>query len=59
VSIQYENSLTDQRLVKAVLNGNRNAFALIIKQSEGLVAQITFKMISSPGDRKDIARTFF
>jgi RNA polymerase sigma factor (sigma-70 family) len=59
VSIQYDNILADQRLVKAVLNGDRNAFALIIKQSEGLVTQITFKMISSPGDRKDIAQDVF
>ncbi|MEO6722988.1 MAG: sigma-70 family RNA polymerase sigma factor [Ferruginibacter sp.] len=59
MSIQNENILADQRLVKAVLNGDRNAFALIIKQSEGLVAQITFKMINSPGDRKDIAQDVF
>nr|WP_255486998.1 sigma-70 family RNA polymerase sigma factor [Mucilaginibacter sp. SP1R1] len=32
---------------------------MIIKQTEGLVAQITFKMISSPGDRKDIAQDVF
>ncbi|WP_183565425.1 RNA polymerase sigma factor [Mucilaginibacter sp. SP1R1] len=59
MSIQNENILADQRLVKAVLNGDRNAFGLIIKQTEGLVAQITFKMISSPGDRKDIAQDVF
>lgn len=59
MSIQNENILADQRLVKAVLNGDRNAFGLIIKQSEGLVAQIIFKMISSPGDRKDIAQDVF
>lgn len=59
MSIQNEDILADQRLVKSVLNGDRNAFGLIIKQSEGLVAQITFKMISSPGDRKDIAQDVF
>ena len=59
MSIQDENILADQRLVKAVLNGDRNAFALIIKQSEGLVAQISFKMINSPGDRNDIAQDVF
>ena len=59
MSNQNENNLADQRLVAAVLKGDRNAFALIIKQSEGLVAQMTFKMISSPGDRKDIAQDVY
>lgn len=54
-----EHNLADRRLVTAVLNGDHNAFGLIIKQSEGLVAQLTFKMISSPGDRKDIAQDVY
>lgn len=59
MSNQNENYLADQRLVTAVLNGDRNAFGVIIKQSEGLVAQMTFKMINSPGDRKDIAQDVY
>lgn len=59
MSNQNEKNLADQQLVKAVLKGDRNAFGLIIKQSEGLVAQMTFKMISSPGDRKDIAQDVY
>lgn len=59
MSNQKENNLADQHLVAAVLKGDRNAFGLIIKQSEGLVAQMTFKMISSPGDRKDIAQDVY
>ena len=51
--------LSDQRLVTAVLNGDRYAFGSIIKKTEGLVAQMTFKMISSPGDRKDIAQDVY
>ncbi|WP_228433811.1 RNA polymerase sigma factor [Chryseobacterium polytrichastri] len=43
----------------AVLRGDRQAFGLIIKRTEGLVAQMTFKMISSPGDRKDIAQDVY
>lgn len=46
-------------MVRAVLNGDRNAFGLVIKKTEGLVAQMTFKMISSPGDRKDIAQDIY
>ncbi|SHL58160.1 RNA polymerase sigma-70 factor, ECF subfamily [Chryseobacterium polytrichastri] len=54
-----EYNLTDQDLVAAVLRGDRQAFGLIIKRTEGLVAQMTFKMISSPGDRKDIAQDVY
>lgn len=46
-------------MVNAVLRGDRHAFGMLIKQTEGLVAQITFKMISSPGDRKDIAQDIY
>jgi RNA polymerase sigma factor (sigma-70 family) len=59
VSNPNENNLTDQHLVNAVLRGDRHAFALIIKRTEGLVAQMTFKMVSSPGDRKDIAQDVY
>lgn len=54
-----EYNLTDQDLVAAVLRGDRQAFGLIIKRTEGLVAQMTFKMISRPGDRKDIAQDVY
>jgi RNA polymerase sigma factor (sigma-70 family) len=59
VSNPTDNNLTDQHLVAAVLRGDRPAFGLIIKRTEGLVAQMTFKMISSPADRKDIAQDVY
>jgi RNA polymerase sigma factor (sigma-70 family) len=59
VSNLKDEQLSDQRLVTAVLNGDRYAFGSIIKKTEGLVAQMTFKMISSPGDRKDIAQDVY
>lgn len=54
-----DDNLADRRLVTAVLNGDRHAFGLIIKKTEALVAQMTFKMISSPGDRKAIAQDVY
>lgn len=54
-----ENNSADRRLVTAVLRGDRDAFGLLVKQTEGLVAQMTFKMVSSPGDRKDIAQDVY
>nr|WP_067055352.1 sigma-70 family RNA polymerase sigma factor [Mucilaginibacter sp. L294] len=59
MSNQNEYNLADRHLVTAVLRGDHNAFGIIIKQTERLVAQMTFKMISSPGDRKDIAQDVY
>lgn len=53
------NNSTDKYLVDKVLGGDQVAFTSIIKNTEGLVAQIVFKMISTPGDRKDIAQDIY
>jgi len=59
VSGNKENIQTDQYLVGKVLGGDTNAFATIIKNTEGLVTQIVFKMISRTEDRKDIAQDIY
>jgi RNA polymerase sigma-70 factor (ECF subfamily) len=59
VNNQNENNLTDQILVENVLHGDTNAFKTIIKNTEGLVAQIVFKMITGAEDRKDIAQDIY
>ncbi|HZE86027.1 MAG TPA: sigma-70 family RNA polymerase sigma factor [Puia sp.] len=53
------NHLTDSHLVDKVLRGDTHAFGLIIKNTEGLVAQIVYKMIGNPEDRKDIAQDVY
>lgn len=53
------NNLPDQLLVESVLSGNTGAFGQIIRNTEGLVAQIVFKMISNPEDRKDISQDIY
>lgn len=53
------NNLPDQLLVEKILRGNTDAFGEIIKSTEGLVAQIIFKMINNPEDRKDIAQDIY
>ncbi len=53
------NQLTDKHLVEKVLSGDNSAFASIIKNTERLVAQIVFKMINNPDDRKDIAQDIY
>jgi len=59
VSTKTGNSLTDQFLVEKVLRGNSNVFGEIIKTTGGLVAQIVFKMINNPEDRKDISQDIY
>jgi RNA polymerase sigma factor (sigma-70 family) len=56
---KHENDLTDQQLLNIVLSGDTNAFGAIIKKTERLVAQIVFKMINNPEDRKDIAQDIY
>jgi len=50
---------TDEYLVKQTLQGDKLAFSMIIKKTEGLVAQIVFKMINAPADRKDLAQDVY
>lgn len=51
--------LTDKILVDKVLKGDSQAFGMIIKNTEGLVAQIVFKMISNAEDRKDLVQHIY
>lgn len=53
------NTLTDKKLVEKVLHGDTNAFSIVIKNTEALVAQIVYKMISNAEDRKDLAQDIY
>ena len=46
-------------MVNRVLRGETHVFTTIIKNTEGLVAQIVFKLINNPEDRKDIAQDIY
>ena len=54
-----ENTQGDRYWVDKVLGGDTNAFGSIIRNTEGLVAQIVFKMINRAEDRKDIAQDIY
>jgi RNA polymerase sigma-70 factor (ECF subfamily) len=45
--------------VDRVLSGETNAFGIIIKNTEGLVAKIIFEMIVNDADRKDIVQDIY
>ncbi|HVS97135.1 MAG TPA: sigma-70 family RNA polymerase sigma factor [Puia sp.] len=51
--------LTDRQLVEPVLRGDRQAFNGIIVATEGLVAQIVFRLIPNEEDRKDVAQDIY
>ena len=59
MNYKNENNLADQLLVDKVLHGDTNAFKTIMKNTEGLVAQIIFKIIPGAEDRKDIAQDIY
>jgi RNA polymerase sigma-70 factor (ECF subfamily) len=59
VKYKNENNVADQFLVEKVLSGDTNAFKVIIKNTEGLVTQIIFKMIPCAEDRKDIVQDVY
>jgi len=42
-----------------VLNGDKQAFAVIIHRTEALVAQMVFKMIPREDDRKDLVQEIY
>ena len=50
---------TDRQLVELVLDGDRRAFSRIILATEGLVAQIVFRLIPNEEDRKDVAQDIY
>lgn len=50
---------SDKELVVAILNGDRSAFARLVKQTEGLVAGIIFQLTGSHGDVKDLAQDIY
>jgi RNA polymerase sigma-70 factor (ECF subfamily) len=53
------HNLSDKYLVEKVLGGNTHAFRSVIRNTERLVTQIIFKMISNPEDRKDLAQDIY
>jgi len=49
----------DNDLIKRVLEGDSNAFKLIISKTQGLVIQIIYKMVNNREDREDLAQEVY
>jgi RNA polymerase sigma factor (sigma-70 family) len=59
VNHNHGNNPEDSQLVNRVLSGDNHAFGKIINNTEGLVAQIVFKMIPVAEDRKDLVQDIY
>src|SRR5215475_1939609 len=51
--------LTDRQVVDLVLGGDMHAFSTLVESTEGLVAQIVYKLIPNEEDRKDLAQDVY
>jgi len=49
----------ERHLVSKVLKGDAHAFGTIIRNTQGLVAQVVFKLVPNAEDRKDIAQDIY
>lgn len=54
-----QEELTDQELVKKILEGNAQIFKIVISNTQGLVISIIYKMIKHPEDRKDLLQEVY
>jgi len=59
VNVQNHYNQQDRILIDKILAGNADAFGTVIKNTEGLVAQIVYKMIGNKEDRRDIAQDVY
>jgi RNA polymerase sigma factor (sigma-70 family) len=54
-----KDDVTDEELVKAVINGNRQAFRLLVQRYERLVIHIVCRMVKLKPDQEDICQDVF
>ena len=53
------NSFSDKTIVTNVLNGNIQAFAIVVKNTEKLVSQIERKITTNENDQKDLVQDIY
>jgi RNA polymerase sigma factor (sigma-70 family) len=51
--------LTDEDMIKKIMDGDRHAATLLIRHTEKLVTHIVYKMISDPAVRKDLVQDVY
>lgn len=53
------NDFSDKTIISNILNGNIQDFAVVVKNTEKLVAQIVRKMTTSEDDQKDLVQDIY
>ena len=53
------NHLSDKVIVRTILNGNIQDFAIVVKNTEKLVTQIVRKMVATEADQKDLVQDIY
>lgn len=53
------NLFSDKLLVEKILSGNTQDFAMVVKNTERLVAQIVRKMVANQEDQKDLVQDIY
>jgi len=53
------NHLSDKVIVTNILNGNIQDFAVVVKNTEKLIAQIVRKMTANEDDQKDLVQEIY
>lgn len=53
------NLFSDRLLVDKILNGNTQLFAIVVKNTERLVAQIVRKMVANEENQKDLVQDIY
>lgn len=53
------NHFSDKDIVAKILNGNIQEFAVVVKNTEKLVAQIVGKLTTNENDRKDLVQDIY
>jgi RNA polymerase sigma-70 factor (ECF subfamily) len=51
--------LSDQDMIRMIMEGDRHAATLLIQSTEKLVAHIVFKLITEPSARKDLTQDIY
>jgi RNA polymerase sigma factor (sigma-70 family) len=54
-----DQNISDKVIVTNILNGNIQDFAVVVKNTEKLVAQIVRKMIANEDDQKDLVQDIY
>ena len=54
-----DENISEDRMIRQVLAGDKDAFRLLVENYQNLVAHVVFRMVKSREDREDICQDVF